>query len=113
MASGRDFDRAAEDILRAAQPKPDPDFVDSLERRLFPAKAPRRRPQLARRPVFAGGLLAGGLAAAAVILGLAGAGPLGSGDHSGQATSNCRFVTKREHVRAPVLVQRHGSAQIE
>ena len=110
MEPGDQFEQSADAWLRAARPRPDRAFVEQLEDRLFPSPQPRR--SFVFRPAFAGGLLAGGLAAVAVILGLAGGGPLGSGDHAGQAQSNCHFVAVRQHVRVPVLVQKADGPHI-
>jgi hypothetical protein len=106
-------DTLAEQWLRANTPEPEPDFVRSLEARLFPPRrerAPRRRP----RPLFAGAAAALAGAAVVLLLALGGVGPLGSSSSdSGQATSGCRYVTVNRKVRVPVIVERKGNPTLE
>jgi hypothetical protein len=106
-------DTLAEQWLRANRPEPDPDFVRSLESRLFPPRrerAPHRRP----RPLFAGAAAALAGAAAVLVLALAGVGPLGSsGSDSGQATTGCHYVTVNRKARVPVIVERKGNPTLE
>ena len=93
------MDDRVEDLLRRSRPEPGGEFVEALERQLFP------RPVHSRRPLLAGVAAALGLAFALLGLSLAGVGPLGGTDHGVQAGSNCRYVTVIRHEQAPVIVQ--------
>jgi hypothetical protein len=93
------MDERVEELLRRSRPEPGGEFVESLERHLFPP--PQRH---SRRPLFAGAAAAVALAFTALALSLAGVGPLGGSDHGVQAGSNCRFVTVIRHEQSPVVV---------
>ena len=99
------FDEGIESALRGAQPRPRPDFVRSLQARLFP----ERRAfgwTLRRRPAFAAAFSAAGMALAVLALSLAGVGPLaGRGGQDVKAGSNCRFVVAKERTQVPTLVR--------
>ena len=103
-------DQRVEALLRASRPEPDGEFADRLERRLLgaePVRAPRRSawmPRLALRPAFAGAGAVGLLATAALVVGLAGGGPLGGSDQGARAGENCRFVTVKRPGKVPVMV---------
>ena len=97
-------DAVVERLLRRSAPAPDRAFVGRLENRLFrarPAPAARR----SWRPAFAAAGLAGGLASVALVLGLAGAGPLGEGDDAVKARDDCRYVTVTRTERVPAVVE--------
>jgi hypothetical protein len=97
-------DRAVEQLLRRSVPPPGRDFKTGLERRLFgaPRTAAAHRTW---RPAFAGAALAGGFAAAAVALSLAGVGPLaGSNGGGASATTHCAYVTGRHVEKVPRIV---------
>jgi hypothetical protein len=100
----QDTDARLELLLQRSRPVPRAAFVHDLEQRLLPEREPSRA-RLFRRPLFAGGAAATGLAAAALILGLAGGGPLapGGGDDS-RAGQDCRFVTVKKPARVPSIV---------
>jgi ferric-dicitrate binding protein FerR (iron transport regulator) len=96
-------DAAIEELLRASRPSPDPEFVGSLERRLFPGNTHARRP--ARRPLLVGAAATAAMACAVLVAGLVGAGPLAlDGQDSSTANENCRFVTVQRQERVPVVV---------
>jgi hypothetical protein len=105
-------DQRVEALLRASRPEPDGAFADRLERRLLGAepvrRAPRRvtwMPRPALRPALAGAGAAGLLATAALVVGLAGGGPLsGSGDGA-RAGESCHYVTVQRRGKVPVMVE--------
>jgi hypothetical protein len=112
-------------ILRASRPEPEPSWQDGLERRLLAMSAlegrsaPKRTPPLARlasrarTPWLVGGAAAAGLACLALLLGLAGAGPLSSEkDSAVEADDSCRYVSVRRVQRVPRLVIRSGESVI-
>ena len=85
-------------LLRRARPEPDGAWVHATGERLF---APRRT----SRPVWRlGAAFAGGLAAFATVLSLAGVGPLAGGDQTVNAKDDCRAVTVTRVQRVPSLV---------
>jgi hypothetical protein len=92
------MEKRVEELLRRSRPEPGGEFVESLERRLFP------RERRSRRPLFAAAAAAVALACTALALSLAGVGPLGDSGHAVQAGSNCRFVTVIRHEQSPVVV---------
>ena len=95
-------DAAVEAILLASRPEPDPIWVEGLERRLL------TRPRLVRSRLRVARLsfaLAGGLAAVALTLSLAGVGPLVRRSDSVDARDDCRVVTVPQTERVPVLVR--------
>ena len=109
-------------ILRASRPEPEAAWRDDLERRVLTMAAPRerapRRSSLApprfrlRAPWLAGGAAAAGLASFALLLGLAGAGPLSGEDSAVEADDDCRYVSVRRVERMPRLVMRSGEPVI-
>jgi hypothetical protein len=78
--------------------------MHELEQRLVPGREPGRARWL-RHPLFTGAAAATGLASAAVVLALAGGGPLapGGGDAS-RASQDCHFVTVKTRARVPLIV---------
>jgi hypothetical protein len=87
--------------------------VHELEQRLLPAREPTRARRL-RHPLFAGAATATGLASAALVLALAGGGPLapGGGDDS-RASEDCRFVTVEKRERVPqIVLNRDGQPSV-
>lgn len=89
--------------LRRSAPAPDPAWERELERRLIART--RSRGALARRPVV-GAAATAAIAAAMVVAGLAGSGPLSvSNDDSVQAEPDCTWVkvTRDEPVRKVVI----------
>jgi hypothetical protein len=89
--------------LRDSRPIPDPLFVEALEQRLLPKR--RREPRRARRPLLMGSAAVAATAAAALVLSLAGAGPLApGGEKPVQAGDDCRYVTVTRPDRVPVIV---------
>lgn len=106
----RELDAEVEERLRAARPEPDSRFVAELAERLFPAPPQRRVSRRSWRPAWAGAGVAAALACGALLLGLAGAGPLSGGQHAPQAKDDCRFVTVKRLEQQPVVVRTsHGS----
>jgi ferric-dicitrate binding protein FerR (iron transport regulator) len=106
-------DREVEERLRASRPTPDPAFVRALELRLLGRpKAPRLR---VRRPLFVGASAAVAMAGAALVLSLAGAGPLApDGQQAVEATDDCRTVTVVRPERVPMIVTgRDGQPRLE
>jgi hypothetical protein len=103
-------DQRVERLLRASRPEPDGEFAGRLERRLLgaePAREPRRMgwmPRLSLRPALAGVGAAGLLASAALVVGLAGGGPLSGSDDGARARENCHFVTVKRPGKVPVMV---------
>jgi hypothetical protein len=95
-----------EQLLRASRPVPEADFVDALERRLLPsprAERRRSRPRLSPPVLWRAGLAVASLALAALVLSLAGVGPLSpGGTRQAAAGDNCRTTIKRHVVRHPV-----------
>ena len=87
-----------ETILRASRPEPDPAWALSLERRVLPVPRTRHRPVNLMRFAFAGGL-----AAVATSLSLAGVGPLAGGTGSVSARDDCRMVSVLRTERVPSL----------
>jgi hypothetical protein len=92
------FDELVAERLRAHSPRPDPEFVRTLRERLLPA--PRRRFGGGFR--IAAGAAVGATTAIVLLLGLAGAGPLSSGDET-QATDDCRYVRVERQRQVPVV----------
>jgi hypothetical protein len=92
-------DPELEALLERARPRPDPAFVRATEARLLPQRRSRRMPALR-----VGAAVAGGFAALAFGLSLAGVGPLGDGDPAVRAQDNCRNVTVTKVERVPRLV---------
>jgi hypothetical protein len=99
----QDTDARLELLLQRSRPVPRAAFVHELEQRL-PVNEPTRARQL-RRPLFAGAAAATGLASAALVLALAGGGPLapGGGDES-RASQDCHLVTVEKRERVPLIV---------
>jgi hypothetical protein len=104
----------AERLLRECRPVPDTEVTDRIERRLFDRpRRGRRLPVLARRPVFAGGVLAAAIASLVLILSLAGLGPLAPGGADDvKGSSNCTYVTVIRRVSVPEFTtDRNGHLQ--
>jgi len=100
------FDEGVESALRGAQPRPRPDFVRSLQARLFPERRTFFGWTRRRRPAFVAALSAAGMALAVLVLSLAGVGPLaGRGGQDVKAGSNCRFVVAKERTQVPTVVR--------
>jgi hypothetical protein len=91
-------------LLERSRPIPRAAFVHELEQSLVPGREPASSRRL-RRPLFAGAAAATGLACAALVLALAGGGPLApeGGDNS-RASQECRFVTVEKRARVPQIV---------
>jgi hypothetical protein len=109
----QDTDARLELLLQRSRPVPRAAFVHELEQRLLPGREPARA-RLLRRPLLAGGAAATGLAAAALVLGLAGGGPLApvGGDDS-RAVQDCRFVTVKKPARVPqIVLDREGRPSV-
>ena len=87
-------------LLRRSRPEPDGAWVHATGEGLF---APRRswRPSGALR---LGSALVVGLATVALLLSLAGAGPLAGGDRAVEAKDDCRTVTVARVERVPAIV---------
>lgn len=99
-----------ERLLEASRPRPRIDFARELEIELFPGPTKRSR---VRGPILGAAGLAGGLAALALALGLAGAGPFAESD-SVQAGQECHYVTVKQVRRVPRIVRDSaGREQIE
>jgi hypothetical protein len=82
-----------------------PQFKLALEERLFPSRAPHRA-HLFRRPIFVGGIVLATTASFALVLSLAGVGPLalrGGADVQG-ASGDCAYVSVQRRVEIPHLV---------
>jgi hypothetical protein len=100
-----------ERLLRNSPPQPRAEFVRDLERSLLRSVEPRRRrawwssPSRPRsRRLLAGGSLAGAIAAALVVLAIAGVRPFGtSGTSPAQAERTCSTVEQLTRVRRPLL----------
>jgi hypothetical protein len=111
-------DQRVEHLLRASRPEPDGEFAGRLERRLLgaePAREPRRAswmPRLTLRPALAGAGAAGLLAAAALVVGLAGGGPLSGSDDGARAGENCRYVTVMRPGKVPTMVLTQGDYRV-
>jgi hypothetical protein len=108
-----DTDALLELLLQRSRPVPRAAFVHELEQRLLPAREPTRA-RLLRRPLIAGAATATGLASAALVLALAGGGPLapGGGDDS-RASEDCRFVTVEKRERVPqIVLDRDGQPSV-
>jgi hypothetical protein len=99
-----DFER----LLRNSPPRPRPEFVRDLERSLLRSVEPRRRTswwdRLRSRRILAAGSLAGAVAAALLVLAIAGVRPFGtSGTSPAQAERTCSTVEQLTRVRRPLL----------
>ena len=95
-------DRLVEARLMASRPRPHDAFVESLEARLFAPTHRRLRPS----PRWAAALAAAGTAAALLLAGLFGGGPLAPGGSDGaRGTGPCRLVATMHMPRVPVLVR--------
>jgi hypothetical protein len=106
----RTHDEGVERLLRASRPEPDPEFVESVRRRLFGRHASER--PAARRPLLVGAVATAGMACAALVAGLAGSGPLAlSGQGSSRASDHCRFVRVERRERVPVVVTSRDGTQ--
>jgi hypothetical protein len=82
---------------------PAPAFVASLEDRLF--RSPRPARTWSWRPALLGASAAVTMAAVALVLALAGVGPLATGDdQSVKAKDDCRYVTVQRTERVPTIV---------
>jgi hypothetical protein len=109
----QDTDDRLELLFQRSRPVPPAAFVHELEQRLLPECEPTRARRF-RSPLFAGGAAATGLASAALVLALAGGGPLapGGGDDS-RASEDCRFVTVKKRERVPlIVVDRDGQESV-
>jgi hypothetical protein len=109
----QDTDARLELLLERSRPVPRAAFVHELQQRHLPEREPARA-KLFRRPLFAGGAAAAGLACGAVVLALAGGGPLapGGGDDS-RASDDCRFVTVKKRERVPrIVLDRDGQPSV-
>jgi hypothetical protein len=109
----QDTDARLELLLQRSRPVPRAAFVHEAEQRLLPGLDAARAPRL-RRPLFAGGTAAAGLASAAVVLALAGGGPLApGGSDDSRAAQDCRFVTVEKRERVPqIVVDRDGQPSV-
>jgi hypothetical protein len=86
-----------EDRLRAARPAPRDEFVRELEGRVLP-------PPHRAAPLLAAVVLVGTLATILVVLGVAGALPLGLGsEREVDASSDCSTVMTKRTERRPVF----------
>jgi hypothetical protein len=99
-----DFER----LLRNSAPQPRADFVRDLEHSLVRSVRPRSKPsrwgwwQLRSRRIVAAGCMAGAVAAALLVLSIAGVRPFGtSGTSSAQADRQCFTVEQRVRARHP------------
>lgn len=103
-----------EDHLRASRPEPDPEFAAGLEERLLERRESRfRLPSPRHRgPLFAGAAAATAMASAALVLSLAGVGPLAAGEGSVSADEQCHWVTVKRTERVPEIVQRNGRTEL-
>jgi hypothetical protein len=100
----QDTDARLELLLERSRHVPRAAFVHEVEQRLVPEREPSRAGWL-KRPLFAGGAAATGLAAAALVLALAGGGPLApGGSDDSRASQDCRFVTVEKRERVPLIV---------
>lgn len=104
--SPSDFER----LLRSSPPQPRPEFVRDLERSLLRSVEPRRRSwwsgrsRLGSRRVLGGVSLAGAVAAALLVLAVAGVRPFGtSGTSPAEAERTCSTVEQLTRVRRPLL----------
>ena len=99
-----------EQLLRQSRPEPDPEFLASLERRLFPRRV--GEPRRGRRPFLVGAAATAAMASVALVAGLIGAGPLAlDGQSSSQAGDHCRFVLVKRSERVPVVVTTRNGDQ--
>lgn len=96
-------ERAAGWLVRS-RPAPSDEFVDRLERELCGAPEPRRARRM--RPLFAGLGLSGALAAAVVVVALAGGGPLSTDGEDPRAREDCTTEQVRTTEQEGQLVQR-------
>jgi hypothetical protein len=109
-----------ERLLRNSAPQPRAEFVRELEHSLVRSVQPRRRPirwgwrQLSARRLVAAGCLAGAVAAALLVLSIAGVQPFGtSGTSPAQADRKCVTVEQRVRVRQPYFrVDAQGQPQL-
>lgn len=94
------IDAELDALLRRARPQPEGAWVRTTGEQLFAGQTGRRsRPALKLGTVFAGGL-----AAFATALSLAGVGPLATGDQTVDAQDNCRTVTVTKLQRVPSIM---------
>jgi hypothetical protein len=109
----QDTDARLELLLQRSRPMPRAAFVHELEQRLIP-EGERERARRLRRPLFAGAAAATGLAAAALVLALAGGGPLApEGGSDSRASQECRFVTVEKRARVPeIVVDQNGRPSV-
>jgi hypothetical protein len=101
-------DRALETLLERSRPEPEAAWVRATGERLF---APRRS-WLPGPTLRMGSALAGGIAALALGLSVAGVGPLGSGSEPVRANDDCRTVTVTRSIRMPSLVTVDGDLRV-
>jgi hypothetical protein len=100
-----DFER----LLRNSPPPPREEFVRDLERSLVRSVQPRQKSwsdrwQLRSRRILTAGAFAGAIAAALLVLAIAGVRPFGtSGTSSAQADRQCSTVEQLVRVRRPIL----------
>jgi hypothetical protein len=96
-----------EGLLRAARPRPRPDFVRTLEASLPAPRAPVLLPRW--RVAFAACAAATALVAVGVVLGMAGALPFSAGaGKDAAAGQDCRIVFVERSERVPHLVRKHN-----
>jgi hypothetical protein len=94
------------EVLRASRPDPSPEFLASLEATLFVAPAQRSPRQ---RPVLVGAFAAAGVALAALVLSLAGVGPLAASQKQDvKARTGCDYVAVKKWISVPSLVRPRG-----
>jgi hypothetical protein len=109
-----DFER----LLRNSPPQPRPEFVRDLQRSLLSSVQPRRRTswfdRLRTRRIIAAGSLAGAVAAALLVLAVAGVRPFGTdGTSPAQAERTCSTVEELTRMRRPLLrVDAQGRPQL-
>jgi hypothetical protein len=109
-----------ERLLRNSAPRPRAEFVRDLEQSLVRSVQPRRRPirwgwrQFRARRLVAAGCMAGAVAAALLVLSIAGVQPFGtSGTSPAQADRKCVTVEQRVRVRRPHFrVEADGEPQL-
>lgn len=93
----------AEALLRRARPEPSPASVNRLEYRLL--GAPRRStPRRHWRPLAVGGALTTAMAAAVLLAGLGGGGPLGPAEEV-TARDDCRIVLAPRREREVFVIR--------
>jgi hypothetical protein len=101
------LDQEIDAVMRRSRPVPDARWVGELEQGLLPTLLPTRIPSVAlfRLPHFRlGAVVAAGLAALLLALGLAGVGPLGGQAHTVRAKDDCEKVQVTRVERVPIIV---------